>query len=100
MSFVVGEGGCVMTDMQNLRQRMALYSQKIELVTDIWEGILGFCFLAVGIWAFFAAGLFVHWNRWTRKWHEPTEIGTRIDKLISVIIMLIGLRLLYKAFFV
>ena len=89
-----------MNDMENLKQRMALYSQSMELVTDIWEGILGFCILAVGIWAFFAAGLFGGRNRWTGEWYKPTPKTKLFERVGAGILMLIGMRLLYKAFFI
>lgn len=89
-----------MNDMEKLRQSMALYSQRMELVADIWEGILGFCILAVGIWAFFAAGLFGGRNRWTGEWIDPTSKTKLFERVVAVIVMLIGLRLLYKAFFI
>lgn len=89
-----------MNDMEQLRQRMALYSQRMELVTDIYEGFLGFAFLIGGFLLFHSAGLFTRFNRWTFEWMEPTPKRKLRERIVAGIVMLWGLFCLYRAFFV
>jgi|GEM_PF-3220441 len=89
-----------MYDREAFRQSLAIRAQRMELVTDIYEGFLGFAFLIGGFLLFHSAGLFTTFSKWTGEWYEPTPKRKLQGRIIAVFVMLWGLFCLYRAFFV